>query len=303
LEKGRRTINDNLVKELSLLGCVILKDEPLKKHSSFKIGGSADFFVEIPNEKALIFCLENISVDRYMILGSGSNVLFSDKGYRGVIITLTNEFRNIEVFQERILAGAGATLQHILNIALKNNLVGLECVSGIPGTVGAAVYGNAGSKSKGIGELLESIKIYRHTKKEYLNREQINFSYRKSSLEKCVIVRVKFLLKKGTKNDSLSVVYENAHKRLQSQPLDMPSAGSIFKNPIGYSAGRLIEETGLKGFQIGGARISNKHGNFIVNTGQATSKDVLTLIDIIKEKVNLKFNIALETEVKIINDK
>jgi UDP-N-acetylmuramate dehydrogenase len=303
LEKGRRAINDNLVKELFLLGCVVLKAEPLSKHSSFKIGGNADFFVEIPNEKALAFCLENIFAQRYMVLGEGSNILFSDKGYRGVIIKLTDEFKNVEVFQEEILAGAGAAVQHVLNIALKNNLVGLECVAGIPGTVGAAVYGNAGSKSEWIGTLVENVEIYKDMKKECLNTDQINFSYRKSSLEKSVILRVKFLLKKDTKNDSLNIIYENVHKRLESQPLDMPSAGSIFKNPAGYNAGKLIEKAGLKDFQIGGAKISNKHGNFIVNAGQASSKDVLALIDIIKEKINLKFNIALETEVKIINDK
>ncbi|MDR0724167.1 MAG: UDP-N-acetylmuramate dehydrogenase [Endomicrobium sp.] len=303
MEKGRRAINDNLVKELFLLGCVVLKAEPLSKHSSFKIGGNADFFVEIPNEKALAFCLENIFAQRYMVLGEGSNILFSDKGYRGVIIKLTDEFKNVEVFQEEILAGAGAAVQHVLNIALKNNLVGLECVAGIPGTVGAAVYGNAGSKSEWIGTLVENVEIYKDMKKECLNTDQINFSYRKSSLEKSVILRVKFLLKKDTKNDSLNIIYENVHKRLESQPLDMPSAGSIFKNPAGYNAGKLIEKAGLKDFQIGGAKISNKHGNFIVNAGQASSKDVLALIDIIKEKINLKFNIALETEVKIINDK
>jgi UDP-N-acetylmuramate dehydrogenase len=282
---------------------VVLKNEPLSKHSSFKIGGNADFFIEIPNEKALVICLENIAAERYMVLGSGSNVLFSDKGYKGVIIKLTREFRNVEVFQEKILVGAGAEVQHVLNIALKNSLVGLECVAGIPGTVGAAVYGNVGTKSEWIGALVENVEIYKNTKKERLNREQINFSYRKSSLEKCVIVRVEFLLKKDTKNDSLSKIYDSIHKRLQRQPLDMPSAGSIFKNPVGYSAGKLIEEVGLKGLHVGGAKISNKHGNFIVNTGQATSKDVLTLIDIVKEKINFKFNIALETEVKIINGK
>jgi UDP-N-acetylmuramate dehydrogenase len=303
LEKRRRVINVNLIQELSLLGCKILKDEPLCKHSSFKIGGNADFFIEIPNEKALFCCLENIFSYRYMILGGGSNVLFSDNGYRGIIITLTGEFKNIEVCQKEILAGAGASVQQVLNVALKNGLVGLECVAGVPGTVGAAVYGNAGSKNMWIGSFVESVEVYKDAKKRCLNKDQINFNYRKSSLESCVITRVKFLLKKDTKNDSLSLIYTNTHNRLLSQPLDMSNAGSIFKNPIGYSAGKLIEEANLKGFQIGGAKISDKHGNFIVNTGQATSKDVLTLINLMKETIKLKFDIAFETEVKIVNDK
>jgi UDP-N-acetylmuramate dehydrogenase len=303
LEKGRRVINVNLIQELSLLGCKILKNEPLCRHSSFKIGGNADFFVEIPNEKALLYCLENISSYRYMILGEGSNVLFSDNGYRGIIITLTGEFKNIEVCQKEILAGAGASVQQVLNIALKNNLVGLECVAGVPGTVGAAVYGNAGSKNMWIGSFVESVEVYKDAKKRCLSKDQISFNYRKSSLASCVITRVKFLLKKDTKNDSLDVIYANIQNRLLTQPLDMPNVGSIFKNPSVCSIGKLIEESNLKGVQVGGAKISDKHGNFIVNTGQATSKDVLTLINLIKETIKLKFGIALETEVKIVNDK
>jgi UDP-N-acetylmuramate dehydrogenase len=303
LEKGRRVINVNLIQELSLLGCKILKNEPLCRHSSFKIGGNADFFVEIPNERALLYCLENISSYRYMILGGGSNVLFSDNGYRGIIITLTGEFKNIEVCQKEILAGAGASVQQVLNIALKNNLVGLECVAGVPGTVGAAVYGNAGSKNMWIGSFVESVEVYKDAKKRCLSKDQISFNYRKSSLASCVITRVKFLLKKDTKNDSLSVIYANIQNRLLTQPLDMPNVGSIFKNPIVGSVGKLIEESNLKGVQVGGAKISDKHGNFIVNTGQATSKDVLTLINLIKETIKLKFDITLETEVKIVNDK
>lgn len=303
MEKGRRVINVNLIQELSLLGCKILKNEPLCRHSSFKIGGNADFFVEIPNEKALLYCLENISSYRYMILGGGSNILFSDKGYRGIIITLTGEFKNIEVCQKEILAGAGASVQQVLNIALKNSLVGLECVAGVPGTVGAAVCGNAGSKNMWIGSFVESVEVYKDAKKRCLSKDQISFNYRKSTLASCVITRVKFLLKKDTKNDSLSVIYANIQNRLLTQPLDMPNVGSIFKNPIVCSIGKLIEESNLKGVQVGGAKISDKHGNFIVNTGQATSKDVLTLINLIKETIKLKFDIALETEVKIVNDK
>ncbi|MDR3124388.1 MAG: UDP-N-acetylmuramate dehydrogenase [Endomicrobium sp.] len=303
MEKGRRVINVNLIQGLSLLGCKILKNEPLCRHSSFKIGGNADFFVEIPNEKALLYCLENIPSYRYVILGGGTNILFSDNGYRGIIITLTGEFKNIEVCKKEILAGAGASVQQVLNIALKNSLVGLECIAGVPGTVGAAVYGNAGNKNMWIGSFVESVEVYKDAKKRCLSKDQIRFNYRKSSLASCVITRVKFLLKKDTKNDSLSVICTNMQNRLLTQPLGMPNVGSIFKNPIGHTAGKLIEEANLKGFQVGGAKVSDKHGNFIVNTGQATSKDVLTLINLIKETIKLKFDIALETEVKIVNDK
>ncbi|MCA6069982.1 MAG: UDP-N-acetylmuramate dehydrogenase [Endomicrobium sp.] len=300
METRRRVINADLIKTLSSLGCVILKNESLSKHCSFKIGGRADFFIEIPNEQSLLEFLKNVGGYKFYVLGCGTNVLFSDEGYRGAIVSLTGQFKEISVCGEEIFCGSGALISNVLNISLKYNLTGLECVAGIPGTVGGAVCGNAGSKDKWIDSVVGNVEVYEGLKKEVINKKKIIFSYRKSNLTNCIVTNVNFVLKKDTENDSLSVVSDNIKRRLESQSLDIPNAGSIFKNPDGYSAGKLIEEVGLKGTYSGSAQISKLHGNFIINTGGASSKDVVFLIELIKEKVKEKFNLALETEIKII---
>ncbi|MDR0956309.1 MAG: UDP-N-acetylmuramate dehydrogenase [Endomicrobium sp.] len=301
MEKRRRIINSNLNKTLSSLGCNILKNELLSKHCSFKIGGYADFFIEIPNKKALSIFLSNVSKDNYLLLGSGTNVLFSDDGYKGIVVSLIDKFKKISVLGEEIVSGSGALLSDVLNIALKNNLLGFEFTAGIPGTVGGAIYGNAGSKNNWVSKAIKSVEIYKNSKKEILSIYEIDFSYRRSGLENCIITNVNFNLKKNTKNDNLNNIFlKNIRRRIKTQPLNMYNAGCIFKNPDGFSAGKLIEESNLKGINVGAAQISNIHGNFIINNGGASSKDVLTLIDIIREKVKEKFNIILETEIKIV---
>jgi len=282
------------------LGCKILRDELLSNHCSFKIGGPADFFIEISNERALLEFLKVASGNKFYVLGEGTNVLFPDEGYRGIIIRLTGNFREIYVLGGQISSGGGALLSNVLKTALKNDLTGLEYLTGIPGTVGGAVYGNAGSRDRWISTSINSVEIYQDLKKKLINKEKIQFGYRESELENCVITRVNFFLKKASKNDSFKKVYENMQRRLKTQPLDMFNAGSIFRNPNGLSAGKLIECAGLKGKCVGRAQVSELHGNFIVNKGGAFAKDILCLIDLVKEKVKEKFNIVLETEIKII---
>ena len=289
-----------MIKTLSSFGCKILKDEPLSKYCSFKIGGPADFFIEILNEQALLEFLKVMSGGKFYVLSGGTNVLFSDKGYRGAIIRLAGDFRKISVLENEISCGSGVLLSDVLKIALENDLVGLEYMAGIPGTVGGAVYGNTGSKDEWISAAIKTVEVYKNLRKELVNKEEIVFGYRKSGLENCIISKVNFSLKKDTKNDSLKKISGNIRKRLETQPLNMPNAGSIFKNPNGFSVGKLIEEAGLKGKCVGGAQISKLHGNFIVNTGGALAKDVLTLIDLVKERIKEKFSIDLETEIKII---
>ncbi|MCA6085482.1 UDP-N-acetylmuramate dehydrogenase [Candidatus Endomicrobiellum agilis] len=289
-----------MIKTLSSFGCKILKDEPLSKYCSFKIGGPADFFIEILNEQALLEFLKVMSGGKFYVLSGGTNVLFSDKGYRGAIIRLAGDFRKISVLKNEISCGSGVLLSDVLKIALENDLVGLEYMAGIPGTVGGAVYGNTGSKDEWISAAIKTVEVYKNLRKELVNKEEIVFGYRKSGLENCIISKVNFSLKKDTKNGSLKKISENIRKRLETQPLNMPNAGSIFKNPNGFSVGKLIEEAGLKGKCVGGAQISKLHGNFIVNTGGALAKDVLTLIDLVKERIKEKFSIDLETEIKII---
>jgi UDP-N-acetylmuramate dehydrogenase len=289
-----------LIEALSSLGCRVLKDEPLSMHCSFKIGGPADFFIEIPNEPALLKFLEIVSNGSFCILGMGTNILFSDEGYRGVIIRLTGDFKEISVSGDEILCGGGALLSDVLKTACENGLTGLECAAGILGTVGGAIYGNAGRRDKWISGVVKSVKVYKNFKKELINRENAAFGYRKSGFGNCIILKAILSLKEDIKNDSLGEIYENMQKRLETQPLNMPNAGSIFKNIDGFSVGKLIEEAGLKGKCIGKAQISELHGNFIVNTGGAFAEDVLALINLVKKKIKEKFDIILETEIKII---
>jgi UDP-N-acetylmuramate dehydrogenase len=268
-----------------------------------KIGGEADFFIEIPNAQSLVVFLNSALADNYFVLGDGTNVLFHDEGYRGTIIRFTGVFKKISVSKTEILSGGGALLSNVLKTALENNLSGLEFTTGIPGTVGGAIYGNVGNRNEWISTVIKTVEIYKNLKKKFLNRDKINFSYRKSNLENCLITKVSFSLEDKAKNPNLQKIFKNIRKRLKTQPLNIPNAGSIFKNPDGFSAGKLIEEVGLKGKRIGNAKIDELHGNFIVNTGGASSKDVLALIRLIKKNVKEKFNINLETEVRIINDR
>ncbi len=237
---------------------------------------------------------------KYFVLGGGTNLLFADEGYRGAIVKLSGDFERIEVKGEEIICGSAALLQKVLKTAIDNSLIGLEAAAGIPGTAGGAVFGNAGSFKKWIGEAVKSVEVYKNAKKELINKEKIGFQYRKSGLENCIITKISFSLKKEAENDSLKEVLENVQKRSKTQPLDMPNAGSIFKNPENLSAGKLIEDCGLKGKTVGGAQISKLHGNFIVNAGGAKSSDILKLIDTVKNEVKNKFGINLETEIKII---
>ncbi|MDR3281806.1 MAG: UDP-N-acetylmuramate dehydrogenase [Endomicrobium sp.] len=304
MEKRRRIIKFDLAaKTLSLVGCRVIRNEPLSNHCSLNIGGAAEFFIEIPNERSLVFFLNSVLADNYLVLGEGTNVLFPDEGYRGTVIRFTGIFKSISISKNEILSGGGALLSNVLKIALKSNLPGLEFVTGIPGTVGGAVYGNVGNRDEWISTVVKTVEIYKNLKKECLSKDKLNFSYRKSNLENCLITKVNFSLENETKTANLQKIFKNIQKRLETQPSNTPSAGSIFKNPDGYSAGKLIEEIGLKGKRIGNAKIDEIHGNFIVNTGGASSKDVIALIHLIKKNVAEKFNINLETEVKIINDR
>jgi len=240
-----------LIELLSSLGCRVLKDEPLSMHCSFKIGGPADFFIEIPNEPALSEFLKIIPDDRFYILGGGTNILFSDEGYRGTIVRLTGDFKKISISRDEILCGGGALLSDVLKTAYENDLTGLECAIGILGTVGGAICGNAGGRDKWISDAVKSVEVYENLKREFISREKAVFGYRKSGFENCIISKAIFSLKEDIKKDSLKEISENMQKRLETQPLNMPNVGSVFKNPDGFSVGKLIEEVGLKGKCVG----------------------------------------------------
>ena len=303
-------MNKELTKELcNLIRGEVHFNEPLSKHASFRIGGPADVWIypkDISDIKNILaFCnSHNIPVTT---LGRGTNVLISDKGIRGVVLNLKHGFSDIKIKEERITCGPRALLSKLLKQAVKEGLTGLEFTAGIPGTVGGAVSMNAGTKEirniehTAIGDLVESVKVIdMNGNVSELRKENLCFRYRKSNLSEYIILEVTLKLKTGSKkeiNDRISRLLE--HKK-STQVLDIPSAGCIFKNSDGHSAGRLIDETGLKELAVGDAQISVKHANFIVNNGNASAQDVLELIKKIKLTVFEKTGIKLEEEIKII---
>ncbi|MDR3050064.1 MAG: UDP-N-acetylmuramate dehydrogenase [Elusimicrobiota bacterium] len=311
MERRRKTINSALIAKLSSLNCKVLKDENLSKHTSFKIGGAADFFIEVPSALALKKCLEIFKSQDIFILGGGTNILFSDGGFRGIVLKLSGEFKKYSFDGTKLSCGAAAPLALVVKEAAQRKLSGLECCFGIPGSVGGAVFGNAGSANESISQVIESVEIYpysngRHCRQDLqspndaivLDKSAINFQYRKSGIA-AIIAKINFSLKNEVKNDILDLLSQSIEKRKKTQPINQPSAGCVFKNPVGFSAGKLIDEAGLKGKTIGGAQISEVHANFIVNQGGAKAEDVLRLIKIVKTEIKKKFNIDLEMEIVI----
>ncbi|KPU26957.1 UDP-N-acetylenolpyruvoylglucosamine reductase [Caloranaerobacter sp. TR13] len=285
----------------------ILIDEPMKNHTSFKIGGPADILF-IPKEieqisQAVTLCKE-LDVD-YFIMGNGSNLLVSDKGIRGVVIKISENLSNVKVKGNKIIAQSGILLSKLSKIALKYSLTGLEFASGIPGSLGGAITMNAGAYG---GEMKDVVTLVRCIDEkgeiiEFTN-EQMKFGYRSSIIDEreLIVVEVEMELKNGNYEDIKKYMDELTQKRTSKQPLNLPSAGSTFKRPEGHYAGKLIEDAGLRGLRFGDAQVSEKHCGFVVNLGNATCNDVLTLIKVIQKTVRDKFGVELKTEVKIIGE-
>ncbi|MDR1952828.1 MAG: UDP-N-acetylmuramate dehydrogenase [Elusimicrobiota bacterium] len=284
------------------MGVRIYKNEPLSKHTSFKIGGPADYLLEIPSEKSLMEFLKNSSNEKIFILGGGTNVLFCDEGFRGIIVKLTGDFEKFSFCQNKLICGASANLSAVLRECAKRNLSGLECCAGIPGTVGGAVFGNAGDKDCGICGAVFSIDIVNNMYKELIDRKKLVCEYRKTNISG-IITNVNFLLTQSERNGILREILDSKiYKRRQTQPIGIPNAGCVFKNPTGESAGKLIDLAGLKGTKIGGAKISEIHANFIVNENNAKASDVLDLINMVKRKIKNIFGIALQEEIRVIKE-
>lgn len=278
-------------------------DEPMSAHTTFRIGGPAKVFVCPGNEEelasVLILCgKENIP---YAILGNGSNLLVSDSGFDGVVISLEKHWSFLKAEGTKIRAGAGQFLSRIARLALENGLTGLEFASGIPGTAGGALVMNAGAYGSEMKDVLVSAKVMTAQGEILtLSGEELELGYRRSNIPEkgYIVLEVLFELKKGNPDAISARMRELAGKRREKQPLEYPSAGSTFKRPEGNFAGKLIEEAGLRGFQIGGAQVSEKHCGFVVNRGGATAKDVMELCDYIKERVKETSGVELEMEVK-----
>ena len=279
-------------------------NESLKKHTTYGIGGPADLMIFPKSKQDLIKVIEIINENKIQltILGSGSNVLVSDNGIRGAVISLKNSLKKIEVDDNILYAECGTMLGKIVKHAVKNNLIGLENLNGVPGTLGGALIMNAGAWGGEISENLIHVEVI-NSKSEIqkIQKKDLNFSYRQSSFNKDdILLSAKFNLKKADKDIIKENFIEAQSGRKKSQPLNKRSAGSLFKNPKNNSAGKLLDEAGLKGFSIGDAKISEKHANFFINDGNATSKDMLMLIKKAHKEVKDKFNVNLSLEVKLM---
>ncbi|MBE7023228.1 MAG: UDP-N-acetylmuramate dehydrogenase [Ruminococcaceae bacterium] len=285
----------------------VLRNEPMSHHTTFKIGGTADWFLTPRTEEQLSEVLKLLHKNNlsFFVLGNGSNLLVGDKGIRGVVLCLCKKMERIEACGDEIYAEAGAILSRVSNVALAAGLEGTEFSSGIPGTVGGAVYMNAGAYEHEMKEIIKSVRYMDMTGKIFESDcEECSFGYRTSKFSKgdYIILGCTLKLRKGNSEEIRTRIADYTQRRVSKQPLEKPSAGSTFKRPEGHFAGGLIEKAGLKGYSIGGAQVSEKHAGFVINTGTATAKDVLDLIEFIKKTVFEKFGVELEPEVKLIGE-
>ena len=282
-------------------------DEPMKSHTTFRVGGPAAFFVapETKEEiKAIVECCKEQAMP-YYIVGNGSNLLVSDKGYEGVIIQIFKAMNQITVDGEMITAQAGALLSAVASRALDAELTGFEFAAGIPGTLGGACVMNAGAYGGEMKDVLENVTVLTEDGEFVtLAKEKLELGYRTSVIAKkgYIVVEAEIRLKKGNPAEIKAYMDELREKRVSKQPLEYPSAGSTFKRPEGYFAGKLIQDADLRGFQVGGAQVSEKHCGFVINKDNATASDVVELMRQVSQKVEEKFGVTLEPEVKTLGE-
>ena len=301
---------EKVVQEISTLNSDlnILLNEPMTKHTSFKIGGNADLFITVKTFSDLtqvLRILNDFEVPIFVI-GNGSNLLVSDKGIRGAVVKLGGEFLKVQLIDENTIeCGAGVLVSKMCSFAQKNSLSGVEFAYGIPGTVGGAVFMNAGAYGGEMKDVVISAKsVTFDGENKFRTASEMELDYRKSIYSSVdeIILSVQLKLEKGEKLHIEEKMKDFLARRKEKQPLEYPSAGSVFKRPVGNYAGTLIQTCGLKGKKIGGAMVSTKHAGFIINTGNATCEDVVNLIDHIKATVFEQTGIALESEVRIVGD-
>ena len=285
----------------------VLYNEPLRKYSFTKTGGNAEVLVKLTNEQDLqnVIKYSNENNIELTILGNGSNVLISDNGIAG-IVAITSDMNKIELLDDDVISCyAGLTLKELTDFCIENSLTNLEFSCGIPGSVGGAIFMNAGAYGGEMKEVVQKVEVFTKAgeKKMYTN-EQMEFSYRHSVIQetKEIISRVYFQMKKGNKEEIISKVEELNKMRADKQPLEYPSCGSVFKRPEGYFAGKLIQDAGLQGLTVGGAQVSKKHAGFMVNIDSATCEDYKNLIKEVQKKVLEDSGVELECEVKILGE-
>lgn len=285
----------------------VLLNEPMKKHTTFRIGGPADYFVvptAVEEVKAVVTLCEKTGMP-YYVIGNGSNLLVADKGFRGVIIQIYKAMNQVSVEGNVITAQAGASLAQIAMEALNKELSGFEFAAGIPGTLGGAVRMNAGAYGGEIKDVMvKATVLTKDGQIIELSNAEMEFGYRTSIIESTghIVLEATIELQNGTREEIKAVMDDLREKRVSKQPLEFPSAGSTFKRPEGHFAGKLIQDAGLKGFQIGGAQVSEKHSGFVINVGNATAADVMELMKQVNEKVTAQFGVSLEPEVRRIGE-
>lgn len=282
-------------------------NEPMNRHTTFRIGGPADYFL-LPSSSEEVKGIMEICKEeslQYFILGNGSNLLVSDEGYRGVIIQLYRNYGGLTVEGTEIRAGAGVLLSQIAAAARNESLTGFEFAGGIPGTLGGAVVMNAGAYGGELKDVLkEAVVMDREGNIFTVPVEKLAMGYRTSLVKTAgyLVLEVVISLKKGSQEEIRDTMKDLADRRISKQPLEYPSAGSTFKRPEGYFAGKLIMDAGLRGYQVGGAQVSEKHCGFVINKGNATAADVCRLMADVQAKVQEQFGVTLEPEVKFLGD-
>ncbi|WCK53083.1 UDP-N-acetylmuramate dehydrogenase [Aneurinibacillus sp. Ricciae_BoGa-3] len=285
----------------------VLVNEPLSSHTTWKIGGPADIFIEPTDKSALSRSMKIVHKHQvpWRVLGRGSNLLVRDGGIRGVVFKLSDGFSHLSIKDGEVRAGAGYSLIKLAVMAGKEGLTGLEFAGGIPGTVGGAVYMNAGAHGSDVSRILKNAEVLLDNGDFVrMTPEDFAFAYRTSILQSSggIVTEAVFQLAHGDRKEIAHFMAEHKDRRRKSQPLNMPCAGSVFRNPPGNHAGRLIERAGLKGFRLGGAQVSEIHANFIVNCGNATAQDVLNLMEHVMNTVEKQYRVRLVPEVLVVGE-
>lgn len=282
----------------------VLCEEPMKKHTTYRIGGPVDYYIYPKNEMALMRILQILKEEKlpYYILGRGSNILCSDAPFHGAIINLDRTLNDFFFEGDHLIAQAGCSLINLSVEAMKRSLSGLEFASGIPGSIGGALYMNAGAYKSDMASILKGVLVLHDQKMEWMDPKDLDYSYRHSAFQKnkdWIILGGCFHLQPSDQKEIRELMDSRRTRRMESQPLEMPCAGSVFRNPASISAWKLVEQLGLRGHQIGGAQVSLKHANFIVNADRkATCQDVLDLIQLIQTRAKEEYGIDLITEVE-----
>lgn len=285
----------------------VLLNESMKKHTTFQVGGLATYFIKVKDVLVLsniLDLLKNYKIP-YFVLGNGSNLLVSDSGYNGAILQLQTDENSIRINETVITATAGSMLSTVANSALANSLSGMEFAAGIPGTVGGAVYMNAGAYGGEMKDVVVSAKIL-NEQGEIVTRtnEELSFGYRTSILKKSsdILLEITLELLKGNQTVTSNTMKDYTNRRKETQPLNFPSGGSTFKRPKGHFTGKLIMDSGLSGYRIGGVCVSSKHCGFLINDKQGTATDVYELIEYVRKSVKMKYSIELEPEIIMLGE-